>query len=538
MRQGGKRPTRMPGGGIRLSLGFAFLFLLGGSMAASAQTPIVFAPPLLPNSGGSQGACALFFLQSGGNGGAQSTDKNEKKDKTKSPQAGQGKGKEKNPPSGDEDNPDKSKPLPQVSPEARYDYQGQATFILQNLFKFPSRYEGPSSLPSRNETELSDTYTLFLGARIVHDLEVYVNPELAWGRGIGDDTGLAGYTNGDIIGQGELRPEPYLARYFVRWRIATNKPGVKRTPEVQVGRAPNLIAGNVPADRLIVTFGKFAVSDIFDVNAYANDPRTQFLNDAFVNNLAYDMAQETRGYNLGLALAWVHPTWAVRFGTFAMPTAAGGPDLAYNWTNTHSEQLEGELHAHLLQGKQPPLILRVQAFRNVADMGRYRDALAATPGMPPDITQVRKAGAVKYGFGLNFEQGLADQGATGVFGRFGWNDGATESFASAEADRSLSLGAQFSGARWKRKDDRVGLALEQSDLSAAHRDYLAAGGQGLTLGDGKLTYGSEQIIETYYSYQFSKPLALTLDYQYISNPGYNRDRGPVSVLSLRLFLAF
>jgi high affinity Mn2+ porin len=436
-------------------------------------------------------------------------------------------------------NADKSKPLPQVSPEARYDFQSEITFILQHLFPFHSPYAGPDSLRSRSETELTDTYTLYLGARLSPEVEVYVNPELAWGNGIGEGDGLAGYTNGDLIGQGSLRPEPYLARYFVRWRIPLPQHGEKSMREVQIGRAPNMIAGEAAAHRLVVTFGKFAVSDIFDVNAYANSPRQQFMNDAFVNNLAYDLAQETRGYDLGLTVVWIHPTWVIRFGTFAMPTTAGGPDLAYNLSDAHSEQIEGELHARLLGRKNPPLLARLLAYRNVATMGRYSDALAAQPpGAPPDITQVRKHGAVKYGFGLNFEQGLADGGATGVFGRFGWNNGDTESFSYAEADRFLSIGGQLSGARWKRKNDRVGLALAQSDLSGAHKNYLAAGGVGLNLGDGALRYGSERILETYYSYQLSTPIALSLDYQYIANPGYNRDRGPVSVVSLRLYATF
>jgi carbohydrate-selective porin OprB len=173
-------------------------------------------------------------------------------------------------------------------------------------------------------------------------------------------------------------------------------------------------------------------------------------------------------------------------------------------------------------------------------MGCYRAALAEAQGTgsPPDITAVRRRGAVKDGFGLNFEQPLADGGATGVFGRWGWDNGATESFAHAEVDRTFSLGAQLSGAHWNRPLDRVGLAFAQNGLSAVHRAYLVAGGIGLDLGDGRLNYGEEQDIEVYYAYQLSKLLALSLDYQNIQNPGFNRDRGPVSVLSVRLHAQF
>lgn len=436
-----------------------------------------------------------------------------------------------------------AKPLPQFLPDARYDYQGEATFILQQLFRFHSPYAGTNSLRSRNETETTDTVTLYLGACLVKNLEVYVNPEMAWGNGIGRGQGLAGYTNGDDIGQSSLRPDPYLARSFVRWRISMpgfSGKGGGQVPETQVGRSPNLIEGNIPDHRLVISVGKMAIADFFDINAYANNPRAQFMNNAFGNNLAYDFAQETRGYDLGAVVVWVNPTWAVRFGTFAMPTSAGGPDLAYNWSNDHSEQLEGEFHPRLLRGKNAsPMIVRMLAFRNVAGMGNYRDAIAARQGgLVPDITAVRHSGAVKYGFGLNFEQGLADGGATGLFGRWGWNDGATENFSYAEADRSLSFGGQLSGAHWGRKNDLVGLAWEQSDLSGAHRYYLAAGGLGLALGDGTLRYGPERSVETYYSYQLSKPLSISLDYQYIDNPGYNHDRGPASVVSARVHLTF
>ncbi len=283
--------------------------------------------------------------------------------------------------------------------------------------------------------------------------------------------------------------------------------------------------------------GKFAVSDVFDVNTYANDPRTQFLNKALTNNAAYDFAQETRGYDFGLSAAWINPTFAVRLGTFAMPTAAGGPDLAYNLNHQHSEQIEFEIHRQLFRAPRPPLILRVLAFRNVGDMGSYGDALAQVRS-GPDVDAVRKVGSVKYGFGLNFEQALADGGDTGIFGRFGWNNGVTESFVFTEADQTITLGGQLSGAHWKRKDDRVGLAFVQNDISPVHQRYLAAGGLGLSVGDGALNYGSERALEAYYSYKIRKGLHSSIDYQFVANPGYNQDRGPVSVVSLRVHYLF
>ncbi|HLJ57568.1 MAG TPA: carbohydrate porin [Chthonomonadaceae bacterium] len=434
-------------------------------------------------------------------------------------------------------------PASAAEPEPRFDVGGEATAILQTVPAFHSPYAGQKSLPARGETEITQTYSLYLGARLAKNLEIYADPELALGRGVGNGSGLAAYPNGDVIGQGALRPEPYLARYFVRWRVPMphllHHPGGESTAAEQTGRAPNIIAGTIPAHRLVVQAGKLAASDVFDVNSYANNPRSQFLNNAFGNNLAFDYPQETRGYDLGATVAWIDPGFALRIGTFAAPTVPGGPDLAYNLRRNHGEQVEVELHPRLLRAGKPPLIVRLLGFRDTGSMGAYRSALAAQmPAAVPNIAAVRRQGAIKYGFGLNFEQALADGGDTGVFGRVGWSDGATETFAFAEADTTLSVGLQLSGAHWKRKSDRVGFAIAQNEISAAHADYLAAGGIGFAVGDGALRRGAERAAEVYYSCQVARHYTVSVNLQEIGNPGYNRDRGPVSVFSLRARASF
>ncbi|HEV2473883.1 MAG TPA: carbohydrate porin [Chthonomonadales bacterium] len=396
---------------------------------------------------------------------------------------------------------------------------------------------------SRNETEITHTYTLYAGVRPIPNLELYANPELALGNGVSRGQGLAGYGNGDLIGQQALRPLPYLARYFVRWRVPMPHMGPHKggeeVAEEETGRALNIIPARVPAHRLVITLGKFAISDIFDTNSYANNPRTQFLNNAFGNNLAYDYAEEVRGYDLGASAVWVNPAWAARFGTFAMPTAAGGANLAYNWTNDHSEQIEADLHLHLLRGGKPPFIVRLLGWRNVGNMGRYQDALSEVrQGAPPSLTAIERVGTVRMGAGVNFEQALADGGATGIFGRLGWADGSRESYNFAECDQFYSLAAQVSGIHWRRRDDRVGIGCAVSGISRSHRDYLGAGGVGLALGDGGLSYGDEQAVELYYSYQAAKPVSISLDFQSIADPGYNRARGPVALWSVRAHAQF
>lgn len=435
-------------------------------------------------------------------------------------------------------NPQKPAPAaaPNLPPRALLPYEIglQATLIDQQLFKFHSPYAGPLSLRSRTENEKSDTYTLYLGVRLTKGLEFFINPEMARGNGISQALGLAGFTNGDVIRNPTLGQDPYFGRYLLRGTI----PIGKEEEEIQPGE--NQIAGTKrPVHRVVVTAGKFGTNDIFDTNAYANSTRTQFMNWSLINNGAFDYAADTRGYSQGLAVEWVNPKWALRVGSFQMPTEANGISLSDDLIHSRGDQAEVELHPRLLP-KKNPLVLRLLGYRNFARMGDYRQAVsqAQQAGTIPDITATRRRGNVKYGLGVNFEQPLADDGNTGVFGRYGWNDGRTESFAYTEVDRTLSFGGQLSGKRWNRADDRLALALVQNDLSSPHKDYLAAGGQGFLLGDGRLNYGPEQILETYYSFQVAKPLALALDYQFINHPGYNQDRGPVSVLSLRAHLEF
>jgi carbohydrate-selective porin OprB len=345
---------------------------------------------------------------------------------------------------------------------------------------------------------------------------------------------LAGYVNGDVLAGLPVSQDGYLARYFVRWYIHAGRGFTKLDPSVNSG------GGEVPAHRIVVTAGKVSVTDLFDLNSYAVNARAQFFNWTIDTNGAYDYAGDVRGYTHGVALEWVNPDWALRAGTFQMPTTAGGVTLSGDLLRNHGDQLEAEFHPAVLGPKSTPMTVRVLAFHNQADMGDYEAALdrGRRTGSTPNIALTRQEGAQKYGFGLNLERPLADKAATGVFLRLGWNEGRKEDFAFTEADRSVSLGGQLAGVHWKREADRVGLAFCENGISQAHADYLAAGGTGFMLGDGRLSYAPEQIAELYYNYQVNKNLSVTGDYQFLSNPGYNRDRGPLSVLGVRVHLKF
>ena len=419
-----------------------------------------------------------------------------------------------------------------------FQINGQLNYIVQTVSRFPTRYtnvgHATNSFLSRRETEASETYTIFLGARLRPRFEAYFDPELAAGHGLSQAVGIAGFTDGDVIRNPTLSQEPYLARYFVRYTIPTGR------GQTRVGGAQHQVSGILPDRRLVLSAGKFGVNDFFDVSSYANSTHTNYLNWAFLNNGAYDYAADTRGYTRGVVAEFVQPTYAVRLGSFQMPVVANGIDLASRLDTNRGDNLEVELHHPLFRTTAAPLILRVLGYRNTARMGNYREslALAQSAGTTPDITATRRPKAIKYGYGLNVEQSLADDGNTGLFGRYSWDDGRTETFVYTEIDSSLSGGYQLSGAKWRRPKDHVSVGLVRNGLSAPHRDYLAAGGVGFIVGDGALRYGPEQILETQYAYQISGPVALTLDFQHIQNPGYNRDRGPINVPSLRLHAEF
>ena len=404
---------------------------------------------------------------------------------------------------------------------------GQATAIWQYKPAFHSPYQGTNSLRGGTEDALSHSYSLYLGLRALPWVELYFCPEMVRGSGLSNALGLAGFTNGEVIRNPSLGGEPYIARAFARLTIPLSDETVELQPsQLEIG-------GTVPARRLEFVGGVLATNDLFDTNRYANSARTQFMNWALITNPAFDFAADTRGYSRGIAGTWYGDGTSVMAGIFQMPTVANGIELDSDVIHANGMQLEVDQDVTLLEGR--PLVLRALFYRNLARMGSYSKSLhlAREQGDTPVIAATAKRGRQKYGFVINVEQPLADDGNTGLFARLGWNDGANESFAFTEAERNVSVGAQIAGASWHRPDDRVGIAFDAEELGNLHAAYLGAGGLGFILGDGRLTRRPEIVTETYYLLQLLDWLAITVDYQFIDNPGYNRDRGPVSVVSLR-----
>ena len=399
--------------------------------------------------------------------------------------------------------------------------------IAQSLRPVHSPYAGPNSLGPSGDDEISHAYGAYAGVRGPWGLEGYLDVEMIRGSGVNHATGLAGVTNGDVVRQGsvDLGNGPYVARAFVRRVFGAS------ADRDTLAAAPDQIPSIVARRRLEVDAGKLAASDVFDLNRYANSTRWQFMNWGLFQNSGWDYPADTRGYTNGVAVSWIAPRFAARIGSFQMPTAANGnhfdPDL---------RDARGDVAEVTVTMPVTETIVRPLVFMNHARMGDYAEALAVArrTGGVPNIVATDARGRRKYGYGLNVEQPLADSGETGAFARLGWNDGATESFVFTEVDRHASAGLQVDGVHWGRAADRVGAALLVHGLADAHRDYLAGGGSGFLLGDGALTYGREQIIEAYYRAAVGDFTQLSADVQRIRNPGYNRDRGPATVLGLRV----
>ena len=407
----------------------------------------------------------------------------------------------------------------------------QYTFIDQHQDALRSPYAGPLSLKAGGDTKQSHTFGAYFGVQLPAHFQYYFDVEMFKGEGVSGATGVGAIVNGDVVHSGNagLGKRAYVARRYLRWTLPLG--GTTHAIE----RDQDQLPGKESDHHLEAKLGRMTPGDDFDKNRYANSARTQFMDGAFFNALAWDYAADTRGYTNGLLLAYVSPHWTLRYGVYQMPTHANGQTLEAPLTRARGEQMQ-----LTLRESPDSWALRLLVYRNIARMGMYRDALALAEagGTRPDIVTDDADGRHKYGYAINAELPLADGGDTGLFARYGWNDGHTESFVFTEVDRDASLGAQVSGVHWHRAQDRLGIAVAMNALSRDHRNYLAAGGCGFLLCDGALNYGHEEIVEAYYAIHVLAHVTLSPDFQFIRDPGYNRDRGPARFIGIRAHLEY
>jgi high affinity Mn2+ porin len=411
----------------------------------------------------------------------------------------------------------------------------QLTVIAQKHSAFPARYSGNNSLADTVEpTATSLTSTLFLGRRLWKNAAVYFNPEVSGGKGLSFATGVAGALNGETYRVGATEPQVFIARaYFQQYFPLGN------TSYKYVEDDVNKIAGKLPTSRITISLGKFAISDFFDDNAYSKDPRTQFFNWSMWAMGAWDYPANTRGYTKGIVVELIKPQWRIGVSTVAVPRIANSPSMEYK-AKAHSETVELE-HALLFKKRRGNIRLLVSnTYSKALSYAAGIKALSTNNTYVLDViageAENNEYGGKKFGVGLNLDQEITDN--LGVFARAGWNDAKYATWSFTEIDRTVNAGVSISGTKWKRADDVLAIGAVFNGLSKPHRDFIEAGGSGFIIGDGALNYGSEGILEAYYNAHLSNFLWLTFDYQFVNNPGYNKDRGPVHVFGIRGHVEF
>jgi high affinity Mn2+ porin len=415
---------------------------------------------------------------------------------------------------------------PEPAPE-RWNLFYQATSIGQYHGTFHSPYSGPFSLQDYPERDVSLTTTLFFGLRLEKNTGLYFDPEIAGGRGFSGVNGMANPSNGELPRVASATPKPYLARLYVSHDFGFG--GEMESVESQA----NQLGGQRPMTRYTLTLGRFTLTDFFDNNRYTHDPRTQFMGWGVMYNGAWDYPADVRGYTWG----WVHEfharNWSLRYASAAMPRVANGLRFDRRLFRNRGDVFEGEYRYKVSQHAGA---IRVLHYQNRANAGTYAEAIrqAEWNGGPPVVTDTRRNGTLKYGFGLNLEQELTKD--IGIFARLGWNDGKTESFAFTAIDRVATGGISIAGQRWHRSFDTVATEFTASGISGVHALYLARGGYDFLIGDGRLQYAPEYISESYYRARLIPGLFASFDLQHVSNPAYNQARGPVWIPSIRLHL--
>ncbi len=411
--------------------------------------------------------------------------------------------------------------------EQRFNLHFQQTVITQTHPGFGAKYTGDNSLSPFHETASSLTATLFGSARLWKGAQAFFNPEMSGGAGFSKTLGVAGFPNGETFRVGSAEPKIYVARAYLTQRFSWGN------EQDTISDDNNQLYGLQSKRYFSITAGKFGMADFFDTNEFSHDPRTQFMNWSLMSNGAWDYPANTRGYVFGVYFDYHQPSWDLRFALTMVTNTANGSVWDGKIGKANSQTLEYEKRYVLPGGRQGSF--RVLGFNNNAKMGNYRLAIAQNP-TAPDIVSTRAYGRNKFGFGLNADQYLSKD--FGIFAKASYNDGRNETWAFTEIDRSISFGGVLNGASWKRKSDDVGLAFVGNGISAAHRDYLAAGGYGFIIGDGALNYKPELLAELYYKLNaYKDSIYFTPDYQFILNPAYNKDRGPVHVFSIRVHVA-
>jgi len=430
-----------------------------------------------------------------------------------------------------------------------WNFHFQNTEIGQGDAGFPAKYSGWNSLNSKGEVQKTVTLDLFAGLHLWHGAEAHIDLLMWQGFGLTQSFGIEAFPEGDAYKAGTVIPNFTVAHLFIRQTIGLGGEQ-ERIPDDQLS-----LNTRKDISRLTFILGRSSPLDIFDNNTYSHDTHTQFINWAMMGNLAWDYPQNTVGYTTGLMVELNQAKWTLRYGFFPMPRdkngftgddqflmwptrGAYGPFLR-SWGQMVEIEYRYSINVH-------PGAIRVLSWLDEADFASYQVATAMLLVSPPSrdlgqgsgitIPSAARAYRYKNGFGLNWEQEVAKN--IGVFSRLGWNDGHNESWTYTDINWTASIGVSVKGGTWHRPGDSFGLAGIVSGASNENQKFLEAGGTDMLDGDGALNYQPEKVLETFYDIQILKSVHAMIDYQFVANPAFNHDRGPVSIFGMRIHWEF
>jgi high affinity Mn2+ porin len=435
--------------------------------------------------------------------------------------------------------------------EERWNAYGQVTWIssLKAPFHAPyTNYGGSNmSLVPTFEHSFTGSATLYLGLRLWRGGEFYYVPEVITLRPLSHLRGIGGsIQNFELQKGGTAMPQVYRARAYFQ---QTFDLGGKR---VWKSSDPMQLETTVDSSRLVVRVGNFSVLDFMDHNEFAGDLRQQFFNMAFMTYSAYDFGSDARGLAFGGVAEIYFDDWALRLGRVTPPQNPNELSVELRLHKFFGDQAELE-HRHRIFGQAGAI--RLLGYRNREHTGRFEDAIAAYQADPtgknattcqgynygstnakaPDLCWARKTND-KLGIGLSLEQHITDD--LGVSFRGMVSDGKTEVYAYTPTDRSMAVTLLSKGNPWHRPRDLVGVGFAANWISSIHAKYLGMGGVDGFVGDGKIRQAPESVFEVFYSLNVLNSVWLSLDYQHLTNPAFNADRGPVEIFGGRMHAQF
>jgi hypothetical protein len=429
---------------------------------------------------------------------------------------------------------------------------GQITWIssLKAPFHAPYTNQGGSNMSLLPEFEHSFTGTasLFLGVRLTDGISAYYVPEVVTLRPLSNLRGIGGsIQNFELQKGGTIMPQLYRARAYLDFTFNLGgKP-------VRLESNPMQLETTVRSRRLVLHVGNFTVLDFLDKNEFSSDTRQQYFNMAFMTYSAFDFGSNARGLSVGAVAEILTDAWALRLARITPPKQPNALNWELRLYKYYSEQIEVE-HQHELLGQ--PGAIRVLAYHNRLVAGRFDDAIAAFTADPagrnastcgarynygstnanaPDLCWARKTNH-RVGIGINLEQHITEDIGIGARGML--SDGQSEVYAYTPTDRSLAVNVLAKGTAWRRKRDSFGVGFAMNWISRTHAKYLGMGGVDGFVGDGRLNQAPESVFEAFYSLFAFEPLWLSVDYQHLTHPGFNADRGPVEIFGGRAHAEF